>query len=425
MSASRRGRGLRLRWPAVVICLSLAACGPSADVSTEPTGTPEAVPSPMSSTSPEPTPTATLETSEPRPTPYLPPASAEPVALPDGLDEYAWATLVAERLDDDGRLTTYHLFAGTLGSGASHVEVIEASTYGITTEVDLGVVAVIQRSRDETVIDLRRIEGWSSVATIEVAALVLNVKLDAARELVYAGVPRGDGGLDITRFGFDGTATTLLYLDQRFATDEPFQRDKATMVVDAEGVLVAEACGESDGCRIWTVPPSASTAGAPTVLASGQLGVCQAIGATPTWLVVADLEVCFIDFMPADIPFRAISRLDGSSHLISNEPLSIRRVLTVGSTTFAVGHRWSEDLSTEDIVTVDVVSGAQETLIEGLQGLVDAGGWLAVDQRSLTGSWVLLSSSTSSDVVPPNAMLINVESGERIELPLGTFGYSA
>lgn len=419
------------RWPILGLCVILVACGPSSEASLASTESGEASASP-SAPSPEPTSTPTPHTtataapsveppSPPQPTPFMPPSSVEPVALPDGLDRFAWATVVVESGDATGT-RTYRLFAGRLGSAASHEELVQ-DTRHISTVVDRDVVAVLKRGRDQLEVGLRRIDGWAGITTFTLPALYLDLTLDTAREVVYAGFPNADGGLDITRFGFDGTATKLLVLDERFATFDLAPDDQATLTVDGEGVLLIEACGESDGCRLWTVPPSAPAAGTPVRLPSGTPGVCQAIGATETWLVVSDSLVCGMDYFPAPLPYRAISRLDGSSHPLSNEPLALLRVLRVDDKATAVGRTWSDDLSTTDVVAIDVASGAQRTVASGLRNLANFEGWLSVDEQVLVGSWVLVSPSSAYYLAPPNAVLINVETGQQIELPIGTFGY--
>ena len=424
------------RWPVLGLCLILVACGPSSEASLDlATGSPEPSASATQASTPtlEPTPEPTSRpTPQPSPSetpapfvPYFPPVTPEPIALPDGLDAFAWAVVVTESKDADGLPTSYRLFAGRLGSGPTHVESITADQGWITVRTDGDVVAVVRQTEESTHIDVRRIDGWQGVQSFDVSGWARYVLLDAPHEAMYAALPRADLGLDILRLDFSGTVTTLLGVDGDFA-EVPFPDDLFTMAVDADGVLMVSACKQADGCELWFVPRAAPLAGSPISLPAGTPMVCNIIGATTEVVVVYDHEVCYIDFWPASFPMRTISRTDGSNQLVSAaENTFAWRVIEVDGRALAVATSRSDDWTTNDVLTIDIVTGGSSTVASKLFVLADGDGALTVDRRTLTRSWVLLTPSSFTDgAAPPHARLVNIESGTVIELPLGTFAFS-
>jgi hypothetical protein len=151
--------------------------------------------------------------------------------------------------------------------------------------------------------------------------------------------------------------------------------------------------------------------------------VCRAIGATPTWLVASDSIVCATDYLPAPLPYRAISRLDGTGHLITDELPGVRRVLTAGGRETAIATTWCDEGSVADVVAIDIESGATRTVLAGLPCHFESS--LRIEPQALTGSWVLLTPSRSYDTPSVSAVLLNVATGEQIELSVGAFGYGS
>lgn len=411
---------------AAALSLAMAGCGLAACRSASPDLT---TPSTTESIEPAPSPSqrptqATGPPPEPRPTPYLPSASTEPVALPDGLDQFAWATVVEDGYNVEGSSTEAVLFAGYLGSAAVHVETLEKGRDWLWAAVDGDLVAVVRQSPDRTLIDVRRVDGWLSLAEVRLDGWALNVRLDAKRGVLYAGILRSEGGLDVARISFDGSRTNLLYLDKRFAETEPFPTERYTIATDDSGGLAIEACAHADGCRLWSVGATATNAGAPVTLPSATPFACYALAATTSWLLVYDDEVCFIDVSPAPVPLRAVSRVDGSTRQINNgEDEYFGSLVEAGGRTFAVGAHRSEDWSSSDIIKVDVLTGDRMALVPDLPNRQDT--YTIVSRRDLPGAWVLLTPRVILDTTePPDAMLLNVTSGEIIKLPTGTFGYN-
>jgi hypothetical protein len=227
--------------------------------------------------------------------------------------------------------------------------------------------------------------------------------------------------VDIARLAFSGTVTNLLYLDERFANDEPFPRDRYTVAIDQGGGLAIEACGHPEGCRLWSVAPGASSAGQPVVVDSEEFA-CFGIDATPQWLLVYDDEVCFLDYSPADIPLRSISRTNGSNQRINNgSEDKFGRLVVIDGRTYGVGIHRADDWSTTDLIRIDVATGSRSVLVPGLSNAVET--YVRPDRRHLVDPWVLVRPDVFfNTMAPPDGLLFNVQTREVIRLPPGTVG---
>ena len=239
---------------------------------------------------------------------------------------------------------------------------------------------------------------------------------------------RVGGGVDLRRMSVMETdVETLVGLDERF-TPDGMSVDRYTMTADPDGILLFEACADRDGCRLWEVPPG-RPAPNPTTLPRGTPKVCSAIGASRQWLVVYDLDGCFVDTGDGAMPIRAISRAEGTSHVVDGTHLLARRVVELDGATLVVASERGPDWSTTDIVTIEVASRARQRHARSLPNLHDGSeGWLGVSPISLPGSWVLVEPwgvepGGTSDGIVPAARLLDLATNDLIELLPNTFGW--
>ncbi len=255
-----------------------------------------------------------------------------------------------------------------------------------------------------------------------------HVAVDPEREVIYAGVRPAAGGVDIRRIALDGSeSASLIGLDGRFAA-QAIPTDHYGLVVATDGRLVVEACAD-DACRLWRVAPG-EAAGKPTRLPAGTPEVCDLAGATDDWVVASDEDLCSLDAAEAPFPWRSIALGDGANRpLTDRSQVGIARVLKLGGDTVAVAGRRSGDWSTTDIETYDAPSGKRHIIVKGLDNDADAddsGGWLGVSSQLMPGAWVLVEpwgiETTGSTSL--TSRLVNIRTGEVIELPLGTSGWS-
>jgi hypothetical protein len=261
-------------------------------------------------------------------------------------------------------------------------------------------------------------------ADLDVVGVDATVVLDADRNLLYSAAAQATGGVEIRRRSLDGITDDLLVtLDKRF-TPDGMPVERYGLVLDADGVLIVEACGEADGCRVWEIPPGVASAPKPRTLPGKPPGLCQLIGATREWLVVQDGDACFADYSEAPLPVRAIRRADGASHLVTDDHVQIGRVVDVGARTWLIGADRIFAGSDVGIVRYDAATGKKDVLVPTLPAAANDQTYI-VSRAVLPGSWVLLQpwfvEVGSIPAVP--ARLYDAATGQAIELPIGTFGW--
>jgi hypothetical protein len=160
-------------------------------------------------------------------------------------------------------------------------------------------------------------------------------------------------------------------------------------------------------------------------LAAGTPELCSLVGATDAWLIAYEEEVCYADGDEFPLPWRAISLADGTSHRITDAPqVGASRVVLVNGRPVAIASHRSADWTTTDVEAYDVETGTMRVLVGGLANDPDGNlGWLRVSAQVLPDPWVLVEpwgEATAAGMLP--ARLLNVVTGEVIELPLGTAG---
>jgi len=344
------------------------------------------------------------------------------VSVPAEIGPVAWGALRFEEASAGRRAT---LLAGILGSGPT-IDVELLDPFGSPNPVVAGsLVAVSRRSAPGHA----RVQVWhaidgSAAADLDVVGVEAAVVLDPDRNLVYTSAAQAAGGVEIRRRSLDGATDDLLVtLDKRF-TPDGMPVERYGLILDLDGVLVVEACGQADGCRLWEVPPGVAHAPKPRTLPGHPPGMCELVAATRDWLIVQDSEACFADYGEAPLPVRAIRRADGSSHLITDDHVAIGRVLELGGRTSVIGADEIFAGSSVRLVRYDVATGKKAVLVPSLPPAANEQTY-EVSSTVLPGSWVLLApwfvESGSIPAIP--ARLYDVATGDSVELPVGTFGW--
>jgi hypothetical protein len=164
-------------------------------------------------------------------------------------------------------------------------------------------------------------------------------------------------------------------------------------------------------------------------LPAGTPELCSVVGATDLWLVVYDKAMCAADTAAAPFPLRGISLASGQSFRITDASQVIaHRVLVIdGRAVVVAGHR-SADWSTTDVEAWDVLTGASEVVVRGLASSPDGAlGWIGVSSQQLPAPWVLLEpwgiDPSGPSMLPTR--LLNVATGDLVELPLGMAGWTS
>lgn len=346
--------------------------------------------------------------------------SLDPASPP--IDEIAWWG-VQQEAGPSGPVAS-HLMAGVLGRPSSIDETVAWKDGWLEVHGAGNVIGVVSHGPKQASIAFWSVSDRRRLGDKLNAAGISKVAIDPARRVAYLSIALKGGGIEIRRVALDGTvATNLIELDARF-TPDGIPGERFDLAVDPDGSLLTEACGKLDGCRLWTVPADAKNAPAPVTLAPSPPIVCRIIGATREWLVVYDEAACTADTSDASLPIRAISRADGTSHLVADEHLGAGRVIQFEGRTYVAANDGAFAGATIDIVTVDVASGAKVVHLKGIPPGADDS-WLEVSPQPLPSPWVLLQpvfiESTALPTIP--ARLLNLETDQSIELRMGTFGW--
>lgn len=337
----------------------------------------------------------------------------------------AWAAAMPV-LDADDDLVSTEVAVGRLGKPATTVVSVPAADGSVRTMAAGDVAIVFIDLWPRTAVDIHDALDGKRIGHIDPDGWVDpgQVAVDVDNRLLYLPVRRSEGGIDIRRFALDGSdGESFVTLDERFAP-EGIPTDHFGVVVD-DGQVIVEACAD-DACRVWRAAAD-QPAGRPMRLPRGTPELCNLIGATAAWLVTSDEDVCYADVDRAPMPWRQTSLIDGGSHLISDAPqVSIGRVMVVDGRTLAIAAHRSRDWTRTDIRAYDLEGGGYETIVDGLDN--HTGGeheaWLRVSDQLLPVPWVLIEpwgDSTAMSETP--SRLLNVLTGEVIELPLGTAGW--
>lgn len=371
----------------------------------------------------------------PEPTP-MPTPLPTAIELPDGLDGFAWSS-VSKVSGGNDAAEQAGLAGGRLGASASFVET-RATIAGYPSNFATGGLAVnLFRTDNGGRFEIWRASDGVKVGQFDVSGFVLGYGLDStpaqvdvARSLIYFAVRLPGGGADIRRASFDGgTSTTVLSLDARF-TPDGIPTERFTYGLDPSGTLVVLACASADGCRLWEIEPETKTAPGPRTLAASTPIVCDGLAVSERWIVVSDDYVCYADYGEAPFPMRAIDRRDGSTHSLGDESQVMpARIVTEAGRELAVAARRNPDWSATSILTIDIVSGARRIVAgpfqNGDQAASGDQAWLGLDPIVLPDAWVLVDPWGVADSTQPipDARLVNVATGDVVELPPGTFGW--
>jgi hypothetical protein len=409
---------------AVISAGCLAESGPSDEPpgpSVAPSGTPPSSEPSIPASAP---PASSAPTDPLAPTPAPFPEASPADGVPAALAQIAWAGSQLEDRADGTQV--WHVFGGLINAPPTiRVNVSDPRGYP-WLHVAADVVAIVSDADGSAHIDLRHATDGALLGSVDVAAGTSTgaVAIDPGRRLVYAAVARPAGGVDIRRVAFDGSSSVgLVTLDKRF-TPDGIASERFGLTLDPAGVLLVEACGSADGCRLWEIPPDAAKAAKPRTLPGHPPIVCSIVGATSDWLVVSDDDACWADTSEAALPYRAIRRSDGTSHLITDDHVGAERVIPFGGRTYLVAADPAFAGATVSIVTYDVESGRKAVQLRGLLASPEEQ-TVAVSDVVLPGAWVLLEpwfvDAPSLPQIP--ARLLDLSTGTLIELPLGTFGW--
>jgi hypothetical protein len=409
--------------------LLVAGCVAAPGPSSQPSGS---SPSPSASASSAPSPTAERSASaapesiepSPEPVPTLVPFPTDvpSVSLPAAIGPVAWGAIRFDEADAGRRAIA---LGGILGSGPT-IEVELLDPLGDPNPVVAGsLVAASVRSA----LGHLRVRVWHAIdgsiaADLDIVGVDAKVVLDPERNLVYTAAAQAAGGVEIRRRSLDGVTDDLLVtLDKRF-TPDGMPVERYGLIVDPDGALIVEACGDADGCRLWEIPPGVAIAPKPRTLPGHPPGLCTLLAATRDWLIVQDDEACFADYSEAPLPVRAIRRADGTSHLITDDHVAIGRVIEVAGRTWVIGADEVFAGSDVRLVRYDVATGKKAVLVPSLPAAANDQTY-EVSSTVLPSSWVLLApwfvESGSIPAIP--ARLYDVATGESVELPVGTFGW--
>ena len=338
------------------------------------------------------------------------------------IDTIAWWG-VQQETGPNGPVAS-HLMAGVLGRPASINETVAWSEGWLEVYGAGDVIGVVSHAPNQASLSFWSVSDGQRLGDKLSAAAISKVVIDPIRRVAYLAVAQKVGGIEIRRVALAGTAATrLIELDARF-TPDGIPRERFDLAVDPDGSLLTEACGKRDGCRLWTVPAGARSAPGPVTLAPSPPIVCRIVGATREWLVVYDDAACTADSGDAPLPIRAISRADGTSHLVADGHLGAGRVIQFEGGTYVVANDGAFAGATIDVVTLDVASGAKVIHLKGIPPGPDDS-WLEVSPQPLPSPWVLLQpifvETTAVPTIP--ARLLNLQTDQVIELRMGTFGW--
>lgn len=352
------------------------------------------------------------------------PVASPAAGVPPELQRFAWTARRREDRANGGAL--WHVSMGLLGEPV-------AFTLDVPSEVGVprvasggGLVAVaVSDGRAVRVSTGRAGTGQPLTSVTLPGTDVRPMVVDGVHGLVYVAVGTTHGGVEIRRLGVDlASADVILTLDKRF-TPDGMPTERFDLTLDPDGVLIVEACGNADGCRLWEIPRGAATAPKPRTLPGRPPIVCSIVAADRDWLVVQDDEACWADTSEAALPVRAIHRSDGASHVITRDHVGLARLLDVGGRTVVAGVDPIYAGATVDVVTYDVETGRPTRVVRGIKsGPDDVTPLMAA--TSLPAPWVLLQPwFVEAPALPSiNARLVNLETSEQIELPPGTFGWT-
>jgi len=348
-----------------------------------------------------------------------------PIALPDGLGEQAWVTARVRMGADDTRIAT-DVAIGLLGRPSTTVVAVPGED-GYVQVAPGGRHAVVFITLDTvTRVQGYRADDGQAFPGIDVDGRVnpASVVVDAEAGVVYAGFHVA-GGVDIRRIGLDGSSSEqVIVLDSRFESDGmPTDHYGMTLATDGALVLFASADGET---RLWRIMPG-ERAGAPISLAADAPELCAVVGATDRWLLAYDEDMCHVDGGEMPFPSRVVSLLDGSSRLLTDEPqVAFSRVLVIDGRPVGIADHRSQDWTTTSIERFDLESGVRTTVLDGVRNLDGVRReWLGVSAQVLPAPWVLIEpwGVGADEMALLAASVLNVVTGERIELPAGTAGW--
>lgn len=371
------------------------------------------------------------------PSPATPSPIAEPtpmLGLPDGIGAYAWA-VTEPVMNAEGETTGWRLRFGPIGGGAS-TTVTSGIEAGFVRAAVGGSMVVVARMPEVaapadavTELEAFRLPGTSVLRATLRTPWLQRIVVDDERSTIYAAANQAAGGVHIVRISTSGEPVTLIRLDERF-TPDGIPTERFDLTLTPAGDLVVLACASSEPCRLWRVPPDASTAD-PIDLDPAMPIVCSAIGATERVLVVYDDAACWADYDDAPVPIRAVDLATGvTRELHEGSNFWAARVVEVGDHTEVVGRVRRPGGAVSDIVAIDVADATRRTVLADVPLDIGAdgvqAGQIVVSDSRLPGDWVLvlhgfrLPSDAIADPLAP--FLLRIGDGEVVTLPARTSG---
>ena len=330
-------------------------------------------------------------------------------------------------LDADGNIASTRIAIGRLGSPATTTLSIPGYA---ESEPAGGFVLVLVEGVSGSTIDVYRASDGSRVSEIDPGGFAdaPHVAVDPEHEVIYAGVRPAAGGVDIRRIALDGSGSeSLIGLDDRFAAqampiDHTDSSSRPTAASSSRPARTTNAaCGGSRPGR----PRASRRACRPARPRSA-----TSLGRPMTGSSLRTRRCATLDVAEAPFPWRSIALGDGASRLLTDRSqVGIARVLRSAARRSpspvvdpAVGPRPTSRRTRSP-------SGKRHVIVEGLDNDADAdayGGWLGVSSQVMPGAWVLVEpwGIETTGAASLTSRLVNVRTGEVIELPLGTSGWS-
>jgi hypothetical protein len=336
---------------------------------------------------------------------------------------FAWWGMQADG-GANGPVAT-HLSAGLVGHPATITEAVPSADGLVSVFGAADRIAIVLQAAGRVTVSFRNVRDGSTTARHAFASTGIQaLELDPVHDVAYATVALVGGGVEIRRLSMTTDASaTLISLDRRF-TPDGIPTERFDIAVDPDGALIAEACAKADGCRLWTVAAGAAAAPDPVTLTPTPPILCRIVGATRSWIVAYDDAACTADTGDAALPVRAISRADGSSHLVTDRHVGAGRVIEYEGGTYVVASDGASAGATIDVVTFDVASGARSIHLHAVPAGTDDS-WLAVSPMALPSPLVLLEPTFIESTALPTLQgrLLDLATDEVTLLPLGTSGW--
>ena len=406
--------------------------------------------------SPSPTPGLTpgaseLATPGGTPTP-APSAGAVSVELPSELRDGAWAHV---------DYPSGHLAAGLLGRPATFTR--ELGEDFLTNVTVAGQYLLLE---DHPRIEVIDVVSGGTVGVLDLASLaepgheleaepVEELRIDSRRALAYY-LSSGTKGVVLRRFRLDGSGSVrLVTLAPSRAVEDWKYSAGFGFIIGTDGDVIATSCSPRDStvrpdhrCRVYVMPPDATSAGEPSILPAGSPLPCDLVAAGRGYVVATTDSLCHqYSSGPGWLgePFFVLSLRDASVHLVERDPASPgfwpRGLIEIDGTPWLLGEARSITMLYPDpylpyyqAVWVDLSEGG------GFASVTDLLPWDAEPEPTVNallhvyGDWLLLQplgpayaacrlgdQEELGECPVGAAFLYHPADGRRIDLPVGTY----